>query len=144
MQVIEGVAGRASALDAVASVSLWVVAGMPFALGLHLFGDAILVGLYAVSTIMVLIFGRETYYVANAPVAKSPTFVESLTGKGGALAIQRPSLSVTVKELILYIFRLPLLLVGELFSKFLFLFRRWKGRWGIDRNTDQDQVSQQW
>jgi len=105
---------------------------------------AILVGLYAVSTIMVLIFGRETYYVANAPVAKSPTFVESLTGKGGALAIQRPSLSVTVKELILYIFRLPLLLVGELFSKFLFLFRRWKGRWGIDRNTDQDQVSQQW
>jgi len=73
---------------------------------------AVLVALYAVSTALVLSFGRETYYLPNTPIAKGPNFIESLTARGGALAVQRPSFTITTKTLIKYLFRLPLLLVG--------------------------------
>jgi hypothetical protein len=40
MEVVEGEAGRASALDASSPVTLWVIAGMPIALGLDPLGDS--------------------------------------------------------------------------------------------------------
>jgi len=77
---------------------------------------AVLVALYAVSTILVLIFGRETYFDSSSGVTKGPTFVKSLLGKGGALAVRRPSLSGTATTLIKCIFRIPLLLVGKFYG----------------------------
>lgn len=77
---------------------------------------AVLVALYAVSTILVLVFGRETYFDSSFGATKGPTFVESLLGKGGALAVRRPSLSGTAATLIKCIFRTSLLLVGRFYA----------------------------
>lgn len=72
----------------------------------------VLAGLYGFSTVLVLVFGRETYYVTHKPISTAPTFIESLLGQGGALAAERPSLARTATTLFKFIFRLPILLVG--------------------------------
>lgn len=74
--------------------------------------SAVLVALYAVSTILVLLFGRETYYNPNAGLTRSPGLVESITARGGGIALQRASLAPTARELVIYIFKVPMLLVG--------------------------------
>ncbi|KAH6664072.1 putative MFS transporter [Halenospora varia] len=73
---------------------------------------AVLAGLYGASTAIVLVFGRETYYAPNYGSLKAPTFTETLFGRGGALAFNRPSFARTSEILFLYIFRVPMLLVG--------------------------------
>lgn len=73
---------------------------------------AILVALYAVSTSLVLVFGRETYYLPGRSISKPQTFLQSLIGQGGAFAIHRPSFTKSVITTIKYIFRWPMLLVG--------------------------------
>jgi MFS family permease len=72
---------------------------------------AILIGLYAVSTILVLVFGRETYYVPGI-ASKPQTFVQSLIGQGGAFEVHRPSFRASTISVVKYIFRWPMLLVG--------------------------------
>lgn len=74
---------------------------------------AVLTGLYGFSTILVFLLGKETYYVTHKVVPKAPTFIESLFGRGGALAVERPSFTLTATTLVKFVFRVPLLLVGE-------------------------------
>lgn len=73
---------------------------------------SVLVGLYAVSTIIVFTFGRETYYAPNHGPAPAQTFLQSITSRGGAFTLYRPSLSLSAKTTLKYIFVWPMLLVG--------------------------------
>ncbi|KAG9241113.1 putative MFS transporter [Calycina marina] len=73
---------------------------------------AVLAGLYGISTMIVLVLGRETYYVPNIGVLSAPTFIQSLIGQGGALAVRRPSFVKSAISTVRYIFVLPMLLVG--------------------------------
>lgn len=75
---------------------------------------AVLAGCYIFSTILVIVFGKETYYAPNRGVAVAPTFLQSITARGGALALYRPSISHSAKTILKYIFVWPMLLCGEL------------------------------
>lgn len=73
---------------------------------------AILVALYVVSTILVLGFGKETYYIPGHRIARPQTFVESLSGRGGPFLIHRPSFVESTITTLKYIIKWPMLLVG--------------------------------
>jgi MFS family permease len=74
---------------------------------------AVLVFLYAISTILVVAFGKETYYAPNRGSAPAPTFLQSITSRGGTLALYRPSFKLSSKITLKYIFVWPMLLCGN-------------------------------
>lgn len=73
----------------------------------------VLAGLYGLSTVLVILLGRETYYVTHRIVSSAPTIIERSLGQGGALAVERPNLAATSLTLLKFIFKVPLLLVGK-------------------------------
>jgi MFS family permease len=83
---------------------------------------AVLVGCYSVSTALVFVFGKETYYAPDCGPAPAPGFVQSITSRGGALHLYRPSLYLSAKTTLRYIFKWPMLLCGMYLSESNTLF----------------------
>lgn len=69
----------------------------------------ILTALYGLSTAMVLLFGRETYYVPGKP---SGSRIGSFFGVGNTELPMLATIADRSRTLMVYIFKLPLFLTG--------------------------------
>lgn len=68
---------------------------------------AVLTALYALSTFLVLAFGRETYYTGNPP-----SLLGSYFGIGNTKLPKLSTLGYWCKTLVVYVFKFPLLMTG--------------------------------
>ncbi|KAJ5587972.1 uncharacterized protein N7459_003737 [Penicillium hispanicum] len=71
----------------------------------------VLTALYGASTIMVLLFGRETYYVPGKP-GPACSRLGSYFGIGNTEVPKRSTLAYCCRTLISYVFQFPLLMTG--------------------------------
>lgn len=73
----------------------------------------VLAGLYGASTLAIIVFGRETYYVKNQGTQEMPRW-KSFLGLGNTGTLNKLSTVVEQsKDLFVMIFTLPMLLVGK-------------------------------
>lgn len=84
----------------------------------------VLTALYGLSTLMVLLFGRETYYAPSKPVASR---FGAYFGIGNTKLPKCSTLAYWCRKLVVYVFRFPLLMTGE-----------WLVFQQISLGTDQD------
>lgn len=71
----------------------------------------VLTAIYGVSTFMVLAFGRETYY---APDKTPPSRLGAYFGIGNTKLPKLSTLGYCCQKLVVYVFKFPLLMTGEL------------------------------
>lgn len=72
----------------------------------------VLTAIYGVSTIMVILFGYETYYVPQRDTSGHSRFA-SYFGIGNTHLPKRPTLLYWCRTVAVYVFKFPLLMVGE-------------------------------
>jgi len=71
----------------------------------------VITGIYGLSSILVLLFGRETYYVKGQNTQTSSR-VQAFFGIGNTNVPKGATLSASTVELVILVFKIPLLLTG--------------------------------
>jgi len=72
----------------------------------------VLVGLYGLSSILILAFGRETYYVKGQNTQEN-SCLKSFFSIGNTHVAKGLTITASSKDLIILIFKIPLLLTGK-------------------------------